>query len=231
MNTKIFLFVASMMIASTAIARQGPNVEYSADTSMETADGVTNGTVHVAPGKERREYVQDGEKSVMIMRHDKKIIWMLQPEDKTYMEMKLGQGSARKDDLSAYKINQTTVGPDTVNGIKTTKSKLIMIGPKGDKLGGFMWTTKEGIVVKMDAIAVDKNSKERLKSELTNLKVGKQNPSLFEIPAGYEKMDVSMGGLGKAMMGGDDKEAGDKQPREKSKKKGFGLKDAFDLLK
>jgi len=228
MQSKNWLILAGLLLAAPAVAMQPANVEYSADSSMETADGAMNGTVYVAPGKERRESVQDGEKSVMIIRHDKKVMWMLQPEDKTYMEMSLGQGAARKDDLSAYKIDHTTVGPDTVNGIKTTKSKLIMIGPKGDKLGGFMWTTKEGIVVKMDAIAVDKNSKERFKTELTNLKIGKQKPSLFEIPSDYTKMD--MGGLGNMMMGGggkDDK----KQPEAKGEKKGFGWKDAVDLLK
>jgi len=211
----------------------GGEVEYSADSSMETADGVMNGTVYVAPGKERREYVQDGEKSVMIMRHDKKVMWMLQPEDKTYMEMKLSQGGGRKDDISAYKIDHTTVGPDTVNGIKTTKSKLIMIGPKGDKLGGFMWATKEGIAVKMDAIAVDKNSKERFKTELKNLKIGRQDTSLFEIPADYSKMD--MGGFGNMMPGSDDEQEDDqkdaKQPQNKGKKKGFSWKDAVDLIK
>lgn len=228
MRTKIVVFVTGLFLVGSAAANQGPKVEYSADSYMETSDGITQGTVYVAHGKERREYVQDGEKTVMILRHDKKVIWMLQPEDKTYMEQKMPKGG-RKDDLSAYKIEQTVVGPETINGVSTTKSKIIMIGPKGDKLGGFYWKSKEGIVVKTDAIAVDKKSKERIKSELTNLKVGKQNPSLFEIPAGYEKMD--MGSLGKMMMGGDEKDAEDKQPQEKSKEKGFGLKDAFDLLK
>ena len=228
MNVQALLLFAGAVISSTAVALEAPKVEYSADTYMETAEGTTQGTVYVAHGKERREFVQDGEKTVMILRHDKKVIWMLQPEDKTYMEQKMHKGG-RKDDLSAYKIEQTVVGPETINGVSTTKSKIIMIGPKGDKLGGFYWKSKEGIVVKTDAIAVDKKSKERIKSELTNLKVGKQNPSLFEIPAGYEKMD--MGSLGKMMTGGDEKDADDKQPQEKSEKKGFGLKDAFDLLK
>jgi hypothetical protein len=229
MQLKKWLITAGLVLAGPALAAQPANVEYSADTSMETADDTMIGTVYVAPGKERRESVNDGEKSVMIIRRDKKVTWMLQPEDKTYMEMKLGQGGGRKDDISAYKIDHTTIGPDTLNGIKTTKSKLIMIGPKGDKLGGFMWTTKEGIVVKMDAIAVDKNSKERFKTELKNLKVGKQEASMFEIPADYTKMD--MGGFGNMMMGGGGKEEA-KQPHEKEKeKKGFGWKDAVDLLK
>jgi len=216
-------------LAAPAMAMQPAGVEYSADSYMETAEGVMEGPVYVAPGKERREFVQQGEKSIMILRHDKKVIWMLMPEDKMYMEMKMPEGG-RKDDLSGYKIETTTVGPETVNGVETTKSKMIMTGPKGDKMGGFGWRTKEGIVVKLDAIAVKKKSKERFKIELKNLKVGKQKPAMFEIPSDYEKMDMGMGGLGK-MMGGD-KNVDDRQPKEKgSGQGGFGIKDAIKLFK
>jgi hypothetical protein len=63
-------------------------------------------------------------------------------------------------------------------------------------MGGFFWKTPDGILVKSDLIAVDKGSKIRMKSELTNLKVGHQDPALFEIPADYKTMDMG------AMMGG-----------------------------
>jgi hypothetical protein len=230
MNTKVFLFVASMTIAGTAVATswQQPKIEYSADSYMETAEMTMQGALHSAPGKERREYVMEGQKMVMITRYDKKVMWVLMPEDRMYMETKMtGETKESKRDLGNYKIEQTTIGPETVNGVKTTKSKIIMTGPKGTKLGGFWWQTKEGIVVKIDAISVDKGSKDRVKSELKNLKIGKQNPSLFEAPAGYSKMD--MGGM---MMRGLKDDADDK-PKGKSKDSGggFGLKDALDLLK
>lgn len=233
MRARILMFVGGLFMAGSVTAGEAPKVEYSADSYMETAEGTMEGKVYSAPGKERRESVQQGEKMITIMRHDKKVMWMLKPEDKTYMEMKMSKGG-RKDDLSSYKMETSTVGPETVNGVKTTKSKMIMTGPKGDKLGGFGWRTKEGIVVKMDAIAVDKKSKERIKSELKNLKVGKQDSSLFEIPSDYTKMDMGMGGIGKMMMGGDDKDDDKdnvKPPQDAGKKKGFGWKDAVDLLK
>lgn len=226
---KVILGIVLLVFAVSAGAAERPTVEYSADSYMETSDGVIRGTVYVTPAKERRENVIEGEKSVMIIRHDKKVSWMMMTEDKIYMEMKLGQDGGRKDDLSAYKIEQTTIGPETVNGIQTTKSKIIMIGPKGEKLGGFWWITKEGIMVKMDAISVDKNSKERFKIELENLKIGKQKPSLFEIPEGYTKMDMGMGmgGPGNRMGGS----KGDDQPPQEKGKKGFGVKDALKLFK
>lgn len=229
MNMRVLFFMAAIAVAVTVSAEQGPKVSYSADFSMETADTAMHGKVYSTPDMERRENEQDGNNSIIIVRHDKKVTWMLMPDDSSYMEMKMGTGGQGKQeggDLSAYDIKTTKVGSETVNGVKTTKSKVIMTGPKGAKLGGFIWTSKDGITVKLDAISVDKGSKERFKTELTNLQIGKQDPALFEIPAGYTKMDF--GGMG-GMMGGDFH--GDKQPKGKPQGEGFGLKDALDMFK
>ena len=222
----------TMAVATQAAGPSLPQVEYSADTLMETAEVSMKGHVNYTPTRERREMVtgSGGDKMIMITRHDKKVAWTLMPADKMYMEMSLTQASAQsKDDTSKYKIEQTVVGPETLNGVNTTKSKIIMTGPKGEKMGGFMWVTKDNIVVKMDAIAIDKKDKHRFKTELTDLKVGKQDPKLFEVPAGYEKMSMPSFG---AMMGGGDKDEGSKKKAgEPQEKKGFGFSDALKLLK
>ena len=194
---------------------------------METSEAVMDGMVYYAPGKERREFVQDGDKTVMILRRDQKKMWMLIPEEKMYMETPMAK--ARMDDLSAYKITRTRVGPETVNGVKTTKYKVIMIGSNGHKMGGFFWLTKDDIVVRMDAISVDKQGKERIKIDLKNLKVGAQDPALFEVPAGYSS---GMPGLGSMMgSGGDEGAAQGSQDEGEKKSGGFGLGDALKLLR
>jgi len=229
-----YLTAAAIALAATAQAASPaqPQVEYSADTLIETAEVSMKGHINYTPTRERREMVtgSGGDKMIMIMRHDKKIAWTLMPAEKIYMEVSLAQASAQaKDDISKYKIEQTVVGPETVNGVKTTKSKIIMTGPKGEKMGGFMWMTKDNIMVKMDAIAIDKNQKQRFKTELTDLKVGKQDPRLFEVPAGYEKM--GMPGIG-AMMGGSEKDDGArKSAGEPKEKKGYDVMDAIKLFK
>ncbi len=192
-KSRMWLIVAAMTMtgAAQAASPSPPQVEYSADSVLETAEISMKGRVHYTPTRERREMVMGsgGEKMLAITRHDKKVVWTLMPSEKMYMETNLTKAKT-KDDPSSYKIEQTVVGPDTVNGVSTTKSKIIMTGAKGEKMGGFMWTTKDNIVVKMDAIAIDKKQKHRFKTELTNLKVGKQDPKLFEVPAGYEKMSI-----------------------------------------
>ena len=79
------------------------------------------------------------------------------------------------------------------------KSKIIIDRHRRTKMGGFMWTTKEGI--RQDRrLAVEKGQKARFKMEQTNITVGKQPAELFEIPNGFEKLD--MGGMGMGMLKG-----------------------------
>jgi len=210
------LVSASLAIAlaapAAAAAPPEPKVEYAADSSMETAQGAMKGRVHHAAGKERREMNQGGERMVSIVRRDKNLMWMLMPEQKAYMEMPLGS-SPDQGDISEWTVEMTAVGPEEVDGLKTTKSKVVMKHPRGDKMGGFWWTTADGVAVKMDMLAVEGGSKARLKMELKNLQVGKQDPALFEIPAGYQPM--GMPGMGAMMMPG----AAGKPDRSKDKAK------------
>lgn len=229
-------FVAAVLATAgvaTAATPTSPQVEYSADTMLETAEVSMQGHVNFTPTRERREMVMGsgGEKIIMITRQDKKVAWTLMPSEKMYMELSLDEAKSKDEgDTSQYKIEQTIVGPETVNGVATTKSKIIMTGPNGEKMGGFMWTTKENIVVKMDAIAVDKKDKHRFKTELTNLKVGPQDPALFEPPADYQKMSMpSMPNLSD-MFG--TKDEGESGASEKSEKEGgFSFGDLMKHLK
>lgn len=201
----------SLVLASPTFAGPGINAEYSAEEVVETSDSATKTKVYSTPTMERREMSEGGQQMIAITRHDKKVTWTLMPEEKMYMAMPIGQSAVKKDeatDLSAYKIEQTPMGQETINGIVMNKGKMIMTGKDGSKMGGFMWTTKEGIIAKMDALSVDQGKKDRFKLEMKNLKIGKQQADLFEIPKGYEKMDMDamgamegMGDMGNMMKG------------------------------
>lgn len=215
MRTQFCLWLAAtttcLILAVPAFAGPGINAEYSAEEVVETADSATKTKVYSTPTMERREMSEGGQQMISIARHDKKVTWMLMPEEKMYMETPIGQSAEKKEektDLSAYKIEQTPMGQETLNGIVMNKGKMIMTGKDGSKMGGFMWTTKEGIIAKMDALSVEKAKKDRFKLEMTNLKIGKQPANLFEIPKGYEKMDMGamgamegMGDMGNMMKG------------------------------
>jgi hypothetical protein len=197
---------------SVAAPPPEPKVEYSADSTMETEGGMTmKSRVYHAPGKQRIE-MGGADGNVSIIRKDKKVIWQLMGD--MYMEMPMNQADSQ--DPHDMDIQQTAVGEETVNGVKTTKYKVIATKKDGSKFGGFFWTTKDGITVKMDLLSKEGDKKMRMSQELTNLKIGKQDPKLFEIPPGYTKNDMGamMGGMGKGQgkgkgaAGGEDVDVG-----------------------
>ncbi len=194
------LTAATLTTAGFALAIERVNVEYSADQIIESEEGATKSRIYSTPTKERRDMSHGGAVMMMITRHDKHVSWTLMPEEKMYMETEADHASPSKSDLSAYQIEQTTLGEETLNGVVMNKSKIIMTGTDGTKMGGFMWTTKEGILAKVDAIAVDEGRKARFKMEQTNIKIAKQPAELFEIPNGFQKLD--MGGMGMDMLKG-----------------------------
>jgi hypothetical protein len=200
---------------------------------MEMEGGMTmKSHVYHTSGKERME-MGGADGSVTIIRKDKKVMWQLMGD--MYMEMPLDQSNS--SDLSAMDVEQNAVGEETINGIKTTKSKVIATKKDGSKFGGFFWTTKEGITVKMDLLSKEGDKKMRMASELTNLKIEKQDPALFEIPAGYTKNDMgAMIGQGGApniqdMMKGSGQEKDKGRSRDKGKSKSAESDETIDVNK
>ena len=174
-------------------------VSYAA-TETVVSDGQTmNGKIYVAPGKARREMTMKGKTQIIITRLDKKMNWHLMPEQKMYMEIPIGQatsgGSADGGDINIKE--RTKIGSETIDGVKTTKYKITAVNAKGDSLEGFVWLTKEGIELKLDAESQSKGRSVRYVKTLSDLQIGKQKASLFEIPKGY----TGMGSPGKPNIG------------------------------
>ncbi|MBL8075894.1 MAG: hypothetical protein JNL29_16120 [Nitrospira sp.] len=191
------LLTCAVLVPLTVTAAPPPEVkvDYSADSMMETEGGMTmKSRIYHTVEKDRME-MGGSEGMVSIIRKDKKVVWQLMGN--MYMEMPMDASNA--SGMDAFDIvEQAEVGQETINGLKTTKSKIVAVKKDGSgKFGGFFWTTKEGITVKMDMLSKEGDRKMRMTSELTNLKIEKQDPALFEIPAGYTKNDMgTMMGMG-----------------------------------
>jgi outer membrane lipoprotein-sorting protein len=199
----------ALSVHSPALEKmKGAEEEYSADVVMEVENNLMNYKVYYAPGgKQRQDMSYQGNQQIMILRQDKKVSWMLMPEQKMYMETDLKQPTQDNmtRDMSDCEVDATASGRESINGVNATKSKISMSCPNNIGYEGYMWVTKEGIMVKMDATAKYDGKKSHFKTELKNLKIAKQEPSLFEIPAGYKKF--SMPGLGGMMPKGVNEEA------------------------
>lgn len=181
-----------------------PQAEYSADETIQNEEGTIQQRVYVTPTKERKELLTGaGEGAVQIYRYDTKVMWQVMPSEKMYMEHAIGGGQTRGSDPSQWTYEDTVMGEETLNGVKVTKYKTIATSTDGKKFGGFSWRTREGINVKQDLLYKEGNEKQRMLTELNNLKIGRQDPQLFEIPEGFTKLDMGgmMGMMGRQGMG------------------------------
>lgn len=187
-------FVSSLLTVLALLAFNGAalaeglpvsKVEYSADRVIESERGAMTQKVNHAGLKERSETQMGGMQSVMILRGDKKTAYMLMPAQNMYMEMDFTKAREQSGATPGEAAEITKEGTETVEGLTTTKYKLVTADKKA---AGFMWFTDDGIAVKMDLLSREGAKKSRMTMTLKNLKVGDQDESLFEVPAGYAKM-------------------------------------------
>ena len=195
----VALATLSAWVPAQAAPMSRPQAEYSADSTIQNEEGTIQQRVYVTPTKERKEILTgSGDGAVQIFRYDNKVMWMLMPSEKMYMEHSISGAPSKGNDPSQWTYEDTAVGEESLNGMKVTKYKTIATSTDGKKFGGFSWRTKEGINLKQDLLYKEGNDKKRMLTELSNVKIGKQDPRLFEIPDGFTKLDMGgmMGGSG-----------------------------------
>lgn len=161
-----------------------PKVSFSADATVAHSGQPTlTIRIHFAGDRERMERIAGGRRSIVIMRRDRGVVWRLIPEQKKYIASaaKNPQGLGRKPD---GKVTVTRIGDDEVDGVKTTKYKVTATGGTTE-YDGHAWVTEHNIQVRYDGQVKSRGRTDSLKINLANVKVGRQPPSLFEIPEGY----------------------------------------------
>lgn len=124
------------------------------------------------------------EKTVAISRPDTKTSYVVYPGLNAYAETPLQDPDADKPD-SAFKIDSTKLGDETVDGHACVKNKVVITDDKGEKHEMTVWnaTDLKKFPVKIET---DENGRNTTLS-FSNVKVAKQEAALFEPPASYKK--------------------------------------------
>ncbi len=168
---------------------------FSADAKLETDEVNTTTRVYYKPGKIRDEMNMGGQSLITIRRMDMQKVWTIMGDGGMYMENSVDEPNERAPDYKL--VSREVIGPETVNGMATTKYKSVYESADG-KFGGFTWFTDDNIAVKGFLVSETNGDKERMQFELSNLQRGPQADSLFEVPAGYRKFDMrGMMGMGR----------------------------------
>jgi hypothetical protein len=182
MKNKRFSVLVLLAFAFTAIICVGTAraVEFSADMVIQPkGDEAMTGKIFVKGDKVRQETSEEGEAQIMIIRPDKKVTWMLTPDDKTYMEMPYQSEDKTFEEWTAEKEKSAKfLGEETVSGLACKKYESIDDGEKT-----FFWISKQfPFPIKVEDAEVT--------MEYKNVKEGPIAESLFELPAGYQKMSM-----------------------------------------
>lgn len=190
------------------------DVSFTADAKLETAEHTIDSRIYFSGGRLRDEIDVGGQSIVYISRADLGTIWMLMPAGNMnmYMEMPYGESSEQVQEFRL--VEREVVGEETVNGMATTKHRVVYEA-NGGRYGGFTWFNEDNIAVRAFMVTETGGEQQRIRFEMSNLEVGPVDAALFELPEGAQKLDLSAlgGGFGGALSGGGaGGEAGDAVP-------------------
>jgi hypothetical protein len=158
---------------------------------LMSADGETvQSRFHYQPpGRHREEMTREGMSLVIILRQDLGLAWTLLPGG-MYMEISL-DGDDAETPFSAGSsaegiVEYEKLGPEEVNGMATTRYRVVTL-EDGEEAEGYVWVTEHWIPLKSEVWMRDDHGF-RIRTEIRELRIGDQDPALFELPAGARKM-------------------------------------------
>ena len=193
-NTTI-VFVA--MICLLAFSLVAPAAEFQADFIQKQQGMEIKGKFFVKGKKTRMDFDMMGQKSSVITRLDKKVIWNVQHGAGMYMEMPIidsrPEAYISDEELKNIAVKKK-IGSEKVNGYTCDKYEIVY----HDKQKGKMttWVSKKlNFPIKM----VYDSPHGKMYTEYKNIKTGGVKNSFFDVPQGFQKMSIPAMGSG---MGG-----------------------------
>jgi hypothetical protein len=145
-------------------------------------------------------------KMVSLIRGDLQKSYMLNPDKKTYFENDTQKQNRKRmpsiyEANPDYKIDKVKVGSDTIDKHPCIKSTITVTNIKsGEKYTGTVWeaTDLQSLPIRNEMVM---GNGTKVVYELKNAKINAANPEMFEIPAGYKKVDSMMQLMGMGDMG------------------------------
>lgn len=176
---RVLIFLLPAFFLTVGLAQA---VDFSADVFNTHQGQATQAKIYVKAGKIRME--TPGTEEYTILRTDKKVIWLVVPEEKTYIEVHSPQPPGTGEKIKG-EVNRQYLISETVNGYATKKYEV-------------HYLDKETLHKAHQWIAQDLNYPIKISdldgswsTEYRNIRIGPQADSLFEIPQGFDKISRS----------------------------------------
>lgn len=195
MRRPSLIVVLAALLVSAAAEAAGPLdlvVEYSADAVIGTREQARPGKLWRTPMALRLETQENGRPQTVIVRVDRNLALLLVPEMRLAIETDLSGLSLTQALLgSSDRLKSTSLGPDTVEGTRTTRWRVETSDPKAGWFRGFVWSTDRGVVMKIEGEGEHRNKRGYVHLLFRNVKIAPQDGGLFEPPGDYRRLPVS----------------------------------------
>ncbi|MEA1651799.1 hypothetical protein UAJ10_22640 [Nitrospirillum sp. BR 11164] len=140
-------------------------------------------------GRERREMREGGLSTILIVRPDRDTAFVLQPESHMAAPLSPQDPEAAPDLTRLSQLDAEALGRDTLGGEAVVRYRVIGTYDQGGGFEGQVWSTADGIYMRVEGTANDGNGPVTIRLDLADLKRGRQDGALFELPKGYTMMN------------------------------------------
>ena len=153
---------------------------FSADMVSEFGGQKIEGKIFVSQGNTRMEMPE----AVVITRSDRQISWMIPAGNSMYTEQRMDPATqAKVSKQMPGEIERIALGTESIEGKPATKYKVVF-KQSGREESIYQWIGESEFPVKVQAIDGSWSVAYR------NMRVGPQPDSLFEVPAGCQKIAI-----------------------------------------
>ena len=163
--------------------------EFSASMLVKDDAKVMPGKIYVHDGKMRQEFLDERGQTITIVRPDQKVIWVILPHQRNYMEIPLTKKlPGQFIQIPSQAVGKRLVGQERLNGYDTEKYEVSVPVGRGLEKQTYWVAAKLGLPIKMEC------RERRFSLEYQSIREEKVPDRRFNLPPGLKKLD-SIGGF------------------------------------
>lgn len=187
-----FLLLASMLSAGSAEAAMvgDARVPFRALRTVVVNGHSYTGLLFHIPGHERHEQDLLGLHEIFLLDIGARQGDLVIPALRTYVDFPFPPLMA---DLAAPDLLRQPVGEETVAGLSATKYRVDHRARNGSRAVGYLWLSRNGVLVKFDIAVTRRGGGKplRIAMTLSHVVLGPQDPRLFTLPAGLTRLPAA----------------------------------------
>jgi len=163
--------------------------EFSASMMVKDDAKIMPGKIQVSDGKLRQEFSDEGGQTITIVRPDLKVVWVILPRQRSYMEIPLTTKlPGQFIQIPPQALQKRLVGQERLNGYDTEKYEVSVPVGRNLEKQAYWVAAKLGLPIKMEC------RERQFSLEYKSIREEKVPDRLFALPPGLQKL-TSIGGF------------------------------------